>query len=86
MKKTKSQNLSLDINSSFIVYISSEVDGWEFWKPSELRRKYLAGTLENFDFVFTYSSLEHSGLGKTFRLSHFDLIPSSLPKDGTGTP
>ena len=65
MKKTKSQNLSLDINSSFIVYISSEVDGWEFWKPSELRRKFLAGTLENFDFVFTYSSLEHSGLGRT---------------------
>ena len=28
-----------------------------------LRKKYLSGTLEKFDFVFTYSSVEHSGLG-----------------------
>ena len=41
----------------------SEVEGWEFWKPTEFRRQFLAGTLEKFDFVFTYSSLEHSGLG-----------------------
>ena len=50
------------------IYFSfdSEVEGWEFWKPTEFRRQYLAGTLERFDFVFTYSSLEHCGLGTVF--------------------
>ena len=42
---------------------NSEFENWEFWKPKEFRKKYLAGTLEKFDFVFTYSSVEHSGLG-----------------------
>ena len=46
------------------VFYFSEIPGWEFWRPSELRKKYLSGTLEKFDFVFTYSSVEHSGLGK----------------------
>ena len=36
----------------------------EFIKPKEFGERYLAGTLEEFDVVFTHSSLEHSGLGK----------------------
>merc|ERR1711884_264997 len=44
--------------------IKSEIPGWEFWTPSVFRKKYLSGTLEKFDFVFTYSSVEHSGLGR----------------------
>ena len=50
--------------SKFNIFsFDSEFENWEFWKPKEFRRKYLAGTLEKFDFVFTYSSIEHSGLG-----------------------
>ena len=45
------------------MFTCSDLPGWEFWTPSVLREKYLAGTLEKFDFVFTYSSVEHSGLG-----------------------
>merc|ERR1712106_74759 len=36
----------------------------EFIKPKEFGERYLAGTLEEFDAVFTHSSLEHSGLGR----------------------
>ena len=43
----------------------SEIDGWEFWTPSEMMKKFIDGTLERFDFVFSYSTLEHTGLGKT---------------------
>ena len=50
---------------SFFIQIFSEIPGWEFWTPSVFRDKYLSGTLEKFDFVFTYSSVEHSGLGKS---------------------
>jgi FkbM family methyltransferase len=32
--------------------------------PSELRAKFLGGTLEKFDAVATFSSVEHSGLGR----------------------
>lgn len=32
--------------------------------PSEFRNRYLAGTLGTFDVVVSYSSLEHSGLGR----------------------
>ena len=50
--------------SKFNIFsFDSEFENWEFWKPKEFRRKYLDGTLEKFDFVFTYSSVEHSGLG-----------------------
>ena len=41
----------------------SEIDGWEFWTPSEMMEKFLDGTLEKFDLVFSYSSVEHTGLG-----------------------
>ena len=30
-----------------------------------MMKKFLDGTLEKFDFVFSYSTLEHTGLGKT---------------------
>lgn len=32
--------------------------------PSELRQKFLAGTFERFDAIATFSSVEHSGLGR----------------------
>jgi len=32
--------------------------------PSELREKFLAGTVEKFDAIATFSSVEHSGLGR----------------------
>jgi hypothetical protein len=35
----------------------------EFIKPKEFGERYLSGTLDKFDAVFTHSSLEHSGLG-----------------------
>ncbi len=41
------------------------MDAWEFWTPSELMEKFINGTLEKFDFVFSYSTIEHTGLGKT---------------------
>ena len=34
----------------------------------DFRRKYLNGTLDTFDAVFSYSSLEHSGQGETWLL------------------
>ena len=42
----------------------SEFPNHEFIRPQEFREQYLAGTLGLFDAVFTYSSVEHSGLGK----------------------
>eukprot|EP00090_Calanus_glacialis_P038258 TRINITY_DN6683_c0_g1_i4.p1 TRINITY_DN6683_c0_g1~~TRINITY_DN6683_c0_g1_i4.p1 ORF type:complete len:640 (-),score=138.81 TRINITY_DN6683_c0_g1_i4:103-2022(-) len=36
----------------------------EFIKPKEFSERYLAGSLDKFDAVFTHSSLEHSGLGR----------------------
>ena len=35
-------------------------------RMGEFREQYLNGTLETFDAVFTYSSLEHSGQGEVF--------------------
>jgi len=37
---------------------------WSFIKPREFREKFLQGRLDTFDVVFSYSSLEHSGLGR----------------------
>jgi len=42
----------------------SQFPGLEFVKPDEFSQRYLAGTLDTFDAVFTHSSLEHSGLGR----------------------
>ena len=33
-------------------------------RPAEFRTKFIKGTLDTFDYIFTYSSLEHSGLGR----------------------
>lgn len=45
-------------------YFISEYPGLTFIRPAEFRQKFLDGTLDKFDVVFTYSSLEHSGLGR----------------------
>jgi len=42
----------------------SEYPTHQFIKPKEFRESYLSGALDKFDVVFTYSSLEHSGLGR----------------------
>ena len=41
----------------------SQFPNHEFITPKEFSERYLAGTLDKFDAVFTYSSVEHSGLG-----------------------
>ena len=47
----------------FIHYSCSEHPHWTFIRPKEFQEKYLDGTLETFDIVFSFSSVEHSGLG-----------------------
>merc|ERR1712227_6206 len=42
----------------------SEHPHWTFIRPKEFQEKYLDGTLETFDIVFSFSSVEHSGLGR----------------------
>ena len=44
--------------------------------------KFLDGSLEKFDFVFTYSSVEHTGLGKSHYISdpHLYRIVNNIPK------
>ena len=37
---------------------------WTFLKPDVFREKFQNGTLDTFDVIFSYSSLEHSGLGR----------------------
>ena len=39
-------------------------------RPNEFRQKYFDGTLDTFDAVFSYSSLEHSGLGAIEKSFH----------------
>jgi len=45
-------------------FFLSEYPSLEFIRPNQLRERYLDGTLEKFDAIFTYSSVEHSGLGR----------------------
>jgi len=45
-------------------YFLSEYPGYTFMRPTEFRERYLNGTLDTFDVVFTYSTVEHSGLGR----------------------
>ena len=55
----------------------SEYPTHEFIRPNEFRERYLAGTLDEFDAIFTYSSVEHSGLGMYLYVpeySHFRFI------------
>ena len=42
----------------------SEHPDWTFIRPQEFKKKFLNGSLDTFDAVFSYSSMEHSGLGK----------------------
>ena len=55
----------------------SEHPKWSFIKPHEFRQKFLNGTLETFDAIFTYSSIEHSGLGMMTN-SMWDTGPQSV--------
>ena len=56
--------------------------------PDEFRKKFNDGTLEKFDIIVSYSSLEHSGLGRYGDGLHpwADLVTMSLlwcvTKDG----
>ena len=51
----------------------SEYPTHEFIRPNEFRERYLAGTLDEFDAIFTYSSVEHSGLGMSLYDSYIFL-------------
>ena len=42
----------------------SEHPKWELVRPHDFYQRYHEGSLEKFDAVFSYSSLEHSGLGR----------------------
>jgi len=42
----------------------SEYPGLEFIQPDGFRKRYIDGSLPKFDYVFTFSSVEHSGLGR----------------------
>ena len=46
------------------VLCGSGVPGWTILTPEQFRRSYLAGSLRTFHAVFSYSSVEHSGLGR----------------------
>jgi len=45
-------------------FFNSEHPSLEIIRPSVFLQRYKDGTLEKFDAVFTYSSVEHSGLGR----------------------
>merc|ERR1711971_15277 len=42
----------------------SEYPGFSFIRPDEFQAKFIAGTLDTFDAIFSFSSIEHSGLGR----------------------
>ena len=48
----------------------SEHPSWEIIRPQQFYERYHDRTLERFDAVFTYSSVEHSGLGRYFESSN----------------
>ena len=58
-----SRNASKIVTLEYGWFIS-EHPSWEFIRPTEFHQRYLDGPLDTFDAVFTYSSLEHSGLGQ----------------------
>ena len=45
-------------------HFTSEYPGHTVIRPAEFRKQFLAGSLPAFHAVFSYSSLEHSGLGR----------------------
>merc|ERR1712106_186146 len=45
-------------------YFISEYPGHSFMRMGEFREQFLNGSIEAFDAVFSYSSLEHSGQGR----------------------
>ena len=42
----------------------SEHPAWQILRPAEFHKRYQDGSLGQFEAVFTYSSVEHSGLGR----------------------
>jgi len=42
----------------------SEHPSWSFIRPQEFRTRYQDGSLPQFDLIFSFSSVEHSGLGR----------------------
>ena len=58
-----SRNVSKVLTLEYGWFIS-EHPLWEIMRPSVFYQQYHEGSLGSFDAVFTYSSMEHSGLGK----------------------
>jgi len=58
-----SRNASKIVTVEYGLFIS-EHPAWEIIFPKEFNKRYLNGTLPTFDAIFSYSSLEHSGLGR----------------------
>ena len=54
--------------------IFSEYPGYSFMRPREFRERFLNKTLDSFDVIFTYSSLEHSGQGIMLECIRLDAI------------
>ena len=48
-------------NSNYLCFSTHPL--WTIIKPDVFREKFNDGTLDTFDVIFSYSSLEHSGLG-----------------------
>jgi len=57
------RNVSKVITLEYGWFIS-EHPKWELVRPHDFYQRYHEGSLEKFDAVFSYSSLEHSGLGR----------------------
>ena len=54
------------LSKLFFIPFTSEYPGLSFIRMEEFRERFLNGTLETFDAVFTFSSVEHSGLGEIY--------------------
>ena len=55
---------SMPLSISYLSLFISEYPGFSFIRPDEFRARFLDGTLDTFDAIFSYSSIEHSGLGE----------------------
>ena len=61
--KKNFRNVSKVVTLEYGWFIS-EHPKWELVRPHDFYQRYHEGSLEKFDAVFSYSSLEHSGLGR----------------------
>ena len=55
---------SMPLSISYVSLFISEYPGFSFIRPDEFRARFLDGTLDTFDAIFSYSSIEHFGLGE----------------------